>query len=59
MTAFDKAWDLVQAKEPPTESHHPPHPTEPWIVTHNGKVDHECTECGEESAVLIRESMQD
>jgi predicted RNA-binding Zn-ribbon protein involved in translation (DUF1610 family) len=59
MTAFDKAWGVVKADKPPTESHHPPHPTTPYIVTHDGKVDHICTDCGQESAVLIRESMED
>jgi len=56
---FNDAWRVAKndgSPHPtPTESHHPPHPTDAWIVAHNGEVDHECQDCGEKSAVLIRE----
>jgi predicted RNA-binding Zn-ribbon protein involved in translation (DUF1610 family) len=55
----DSHSDALQAAEdesrPPTETHHPPHPTDAYIVAHKGKVDHVCEDCGQKSAVLIRE----
>ena len=58
---IEKAWMVVKANEsrPPTETHHDPHSNDAYIVSHNGVVDHKCEDCGEKSAVLIREAATD